>query len=140
MSTKAKPESRPVEAPKVGGAPRQFLSFGSLALTVSHPAEADPLKITPCCHAISGRKVGIELDCPEKKCQRLRVGSGLELTQQLVQEERCPLPILLGGPAEDVALKRNRAIAAGAVDFIAVEPFHVLSLLRTLEETLRLFG
>lgn len=72
--------------------------------------------------------------------QRLRVGSGLELTQQLVQEERCPLPILLGGTAEDVTLKRNRAIAAGAVDFIAVEPFHVLSLLRTLEETLRLFG
>lgn len=72
--------------------------------------------------------------------QRLRVGSGLELTHQLVQEERCPLPILLGGTEEDVALKRNRAIAAGAVDFIAVEPFHVLSLLRTLEETLRLFG
>ena len=37
-------------------------------------------------------------------------------------------------------IERNRAIAAGAVDFIAVEPFHVLSLLRTLEETLRLFG
>ncbi|OQA38260.1 MAG: hypothetical protein BWY56_00247 [Acidobacteria bacterium ADurb.Bin340] len=72
--------------------------------------------------------------------QRLRVGSGLELTHQLVQEERCPLPILIGGTEEDVTLKRNRAIAAGAVDFIAVEPFHVLSLLRTLEETLRLFG
>lgn len=72
--------------------------------------------------------------------QRLRVGSGLELTQQLVREERCPLPILLGGTEEDAALKRNRAIAAGAVDFIVVEPFHVLSLLRTLEETLRLFG
>lgn len=72
--------------------------------------------------------------------QRLRVGSGLELTQQLVQEERCPLPILLGGTEEDVTLKRNRAIAAGAVDFIAVEPFHVLKLLRTLEETLALFG
>lgn len=72
--------------------------------------------------------------------QRLRVGSGLELTQQLVQEEGCPLPILLGGTEEDVGLKRNRAIAAGAVDFIAVEPFHVLRLLRTLEETLNLFG
>ncbi|HOD33127.1 MAG TPA: hypothetical protein PKO12_06595, partial [Holophaga sp.] len=29
--------------------------------------------------------------------QRLRVGSGLELTHQLVQEERCPLPILIRG-------------------------------------------
>jgi len=37
-------------------------------------------------------------------------------------------------------LKRNRAMAAGAVDHLVVEPFHVLGVLRTLEETLRLFA
>lgn len=72
--------------------------------------------------------------------QRLRVSSGLELTRQLIQEERCPLPVLVAGTEEDVSLKRNRAIAAGAIDFISVEPFHVLALMRTLEETLRMFA
>ena len=72
--------------------------------------------------------------------QRLRLSSGLELTRQMVQEEGCPLPILVAGTEEDVALKRNRAIAAGAVDFISVEPFKILSVMRALEETLKLFS
>lgn len=72
--------------------------------------------------------------------QRLRVSSGLELTRDLIQEERCPLPILVVGLEEDVPLKRNRAIAAGAVDFISVEPFHVLRIMKAIEDTLRMFG
>jgi CheY-like chemotaxis protein len=72
--------------------------------------------------------------------QRLRVSSGLELTRHLVQEERCPLPILVAGVEEDVALKRNRAVAAGAVDFISVEPFNVLKVMKAIEDTLKMFG
>lgn len=72
--------------------------------------------------------------------QRQRVTSGLELTRQLTQEEHCPLPILVAGSEEDVALKRNRAVAAGAVDFISVDPFRILSVMRAIEDTLRLFG
>ena len=33
-----------------------------------------------------------------------------------------------------------RAIAAGAVDFICVEPFNVLKVMRTIEDTLKMFG
>ncbi len=72
--------------------------------------------------------------------QRLRLSSGLELTRQLTQEEGCPLPILVAGTEEDVLLKRNRAIAAGAVDFISVDPFRILAVMRSLEETLALFS
>lgn len=72
--------------------------------------------------------------------QRLRAGSGLELTRQLTGEEGCPLPILVMGHESDVELRRNRAIAAGAVDFIAFEPFHVLKVMKALEETLRMFA
>jgi CheY-like chemotaxis protein len=72
--------------------------------------------------------------------QRLRVTSGLELTRDLVQVENCPLPILVVGLEEDVPLKRNRAIAAGAVDFISVEPFHVLRVMKAIEDTLKMFG
>jgi len=72
--------------------------------------------------------------------QRLRLSSGLELTRQLTQDEGCPLPILLAGTEEDVGLKRNRAIAAGAVDFISVDPFRILAVMRSIEETLALFG
>ena len=71
--------------------------------------------------------------------QRLRLSSGLELTRQLTQEEGCPLPILVAGTEEDVALKRNRAIAAGAVDFISVDPFKILAVMRNIEQTLSLF-
>ncbi len=72
--------------------------------------------------------------------QRLRVSSGLELTHQLVEGEGCTLPILVAGIEEDVALKRNRAIAAGAVDFISVEPFRVLQVMKAIEDTLKMFG
>jgi CheY-like chemotaxis protein len=72
--------------------------------------------------------------------QRLRLSSGLELTRQLTQEEGCPLPILVAGTEEDVTLKRNRAITCGAVDFIAVEPFRILAVMRAVEATLKLFG
>jgi CheY-like chemotaxis protein len=72
--------------------------------------------------------------------QRLRIGSGLELTRQLIQQEHCPIPILVAGTEEDVALKRNRAIAAGAVDFISVDPFHVLSVMKAVGDTLAMFA
>jgi CheY-like chemotaxis protein len=72
--------------------------------------------------------------------QRLRVTSGLELTRQLVQDEKCPLPILVAGTEEDVSLKRNRAIAAGAVDFISVDPFNVLKVMKAIADTLAMFG
>jgi len=72
--------------------------------------------------------------------QRLRVGSGLELTHQLVENEGCTLPILVAGLEDDVTLKRNRAIAAGAVDFISVEPFRVLQVMKAIEDTLKMFG
>jgi len=72
--------------------------------------------------------------------QRLRLSSGLELTHQLVETEVCPLPILVAGAEEDVNLKRNRAIAAGAVDFISVDPFHVLRVMKAIEDTLKMFA
>ena len=72
--------------------------------------------------------------------QRLRVSSGLELTRELVHEEHCPLPILVVGLEDDVPIKRNRAIAAGAVDFISVEPFHVIRVMQAIEDTFRMFG
>lgn len=71
---------------------------------------------------------------------RLRSGSPLERCKRLTQEEGCPLPVLLVGTEEEAVLKRNRAVAAGAVDFMVVEPFHVLSVLRTLDDTLKLFS
>ncbi len=72
--------------------------------------------------------------------QRLRVSSGLELTKDLTVGEGCPLPILVVGLEEDVSLKRNRAIASGAVDFISVDPFHVLRVMKAIEDTLKMFG
>ncbi|MFN7958738.1 MAG: hypothetical protein U0P46_10535 [Holophagaceae bacterium] len=69
---------------------------------------------------------------------KLRAGTALERCRRLVQEEACPLPVLLAGTEEDLDLKRNRAVAAGAVDFLAVEPFHVLSVIRALDQTLKL--
>jgi CheY-like chemotaxis protein len=71
---------------------------------------------------------------------QVRGGGALEWCRRLVQEEQCPLPILVAGSEEEAMLKRNRAMAAGAVDHLVVEPFHVLGVLRTLEETLRLFA
>jgi CheY-like chemotaxis protein len=69
----------------------------------------------------------------------LRLVSPLELSRQVVEQEKCPLPVLLAGTDEDVELKRNRAMAAGAVDYVPVEPFKILSVLRKLDETLKLF-
>jgi CheY-like chemotaxis protein len=70
----------------------------------------------------------------------LRLASPLELTRQIVEQEKCTLPIVLVGSEEDEDLKRNRALAAGAVDFMPVEPFKILSVLRKLDETLKLFA
>jgi CheY-like chemotaxis protein len=70
---------------------------------------------------------------------RLRLASPLELTRQLVEEERCPLPILVAGTDEDLDLKRNRALAAGAVGYLPVDPFRILAVLKSLDDTLRLF-
>ena len=70
---------------------------------------------------------------------QLRLVSPLELSRQVVTQEKCPLPVLLAGTEEDVELKRNRAMAAGAVDYLAVEPFKILSVLRKLDETIKLF-
>lgn len=72
--------------------------------------------------------------------QRLCLGSGFDLVHQVVERERCPLPVLLVGTEEDLALKRNRAIAAGAIDFLALEPFRVISVMQTLQQTLNLCG
>jgi CheY-like chemotaxis protein len=70
---------------------------------------------------------------------QLRLVSPLELCHQLIDQEGCPVPVLLAGTEEDEAMKRHRAVAAGAVDYMAVEPFRILSILRKLDDTLRLF-
>ena len=70
---------------------------------------------------------------------QLRLSSPLELARQVVTQEQCPVPVLLAGTEEDVDLKRNRAMAAGAVDYVPVEPFKILSVLRKLDETIKLF-
>lgn len=72
--------------------------------------------------------------------QRIRATTASEFCHRLVEKEQCPLPILIVGSEEDADLKRNRAIAAGAVDHLVVEPFHVLSVLRALDGTLALFS
>jgi hypothetical protein len=72
--------------------------------------------------------------------QRVRVGTALELCRRLVQTEGCPLPVLMGGGEDSVELRRNHAVAAGAVDHLVVDPFRVLSVLRTLDATLALFN
>jgi hypothetical protein len=71
---------------------------------------------------------------------RLRFGSPMERCKRLTLDEGCPVPVLLVGTEEEAVLKRNRAVAAGAVDFLVVEPFRVLSVLRALDDTLKLFS
>lgn len=71
---------------------------------------------------------------------RMRTASPLEVAKQLTTAEGCPLPVLVVGNEEDESVKRNRAVAAGAVDYLSVDPFHVLKVLRTLDDTLKLFG
>lgn len=70
----------------------------------------------------------------------LRLASPLEFTRQIVEQEKCPVPIVLVGTDEDEDLKRNRALAAGAVDYLAVEPFRILTVIRKLDETVKLFA
>ncbi len=70
----------------------------------------------------------------------VRSGTALERCKRLSQEEACPIPILMAGTADEADLKRNRAVAAGAVDFLIVEPFQILSVIRTLDQTLKLFA
>ncbi|OQA30610.1 MAG: hypothetical protein BWY56_02474 [Acidobacteria bacterium ADurb.Bin340] len=50
------------------------------------------------------------------------------------------MPILVAGPEEDLELKRLRAVEAGAVDFLAVEPFRILRVLQQLDQLLKLFA
>lgn len=71
---------------------------------------------------------------------RLRLASPLELTRQLALEEHCPLPLLVAGTEEDLDLKRLRSVEAGAVDFLAVEPFRILRVLQQLDQTLKVFA
>lgn len=71
---------------------------------------------------------------------RLRLVSPLELTKHLIEQEKCALPIVLVGNDEDLDLKRIRALEAGAVDYLPVEPFKILSLLKKLDELIQLFG
>jgi PleD family two-component response regulator len=70
---------------------------------------------------------------------QLRLASPLELCRQLMDQEGCPVPVILVGTEEDEGKKRHHALAAGAVDYVAVEPFRILAILRKLDETLRLF-
>jgi CheY-like chemotaxis protein len=70
---------------------------------------------------------------------QLRLASPLELSKQLVEQEGCPVPILLAGTEEDEDKKRHHAVTMGAVDYLAVEPFRILSILRRLDETQKLF-
>lgn len=70
----------------------------------------------------------------------LKLASPLELMNQLVQTEKCPLPILSAGTDEDAELKTNRALAAGAVDYLVLEPFKILSVLKRIDDTLKLFA
>jgi CheY-like chemotaxis protein len=69
---------------------------------------------------------------------QMRLTSPLELCRQLVEKEKCPLPILLLGGEEDADKKRVRAIEAGAVDYLVVEPFKVLQVLKKIDETVAL--
>lgn len=71
---------------------------------------------------------------------RLRLLSGMELTRKLVEEEGCPLPILVAGTEDDLEMKRERARTLGALDYVPVQPFRILTLKLALEETLRLPG
>jgi CheY-like chemotaxis protein len=70
---------------------------------------------------------------------QLRLSSPLEVCRQLVGQEGCPLPVILMGTEENELRKRNHAVVAGAVDYVVVEPFKILSILRRLDEILRQF-
>ena len=69
----------------------------------------------------------------------LRLSSPLEVIRQITEKEKCPLPVLSLGTAEDEDKKRNHAIAMGAVDYLSVEPFRVLATLKKIDEVMSLF-
>lgn len=71
---------------------------------------------------------------------QLRLSSPLELARQMVEKEKCPLPILLVGTEEAADLKRIRALEAGAVDYQPIEPFKILSVLKKLDEVIAMFS
>lgn len=70
---------------------------------------------------------------------QLRLTSPLELCRQITVKEGCPLPVILLGTSEDEDKKRRHALDAGAVDFLALEPFRPLALLRRLDEIMTEF-
>lgn len=69
---------------------------------------------------------------------RLRPLSAMKRCHRLVEEEACPVPILVAGSDGDLQLKRSRALAAGAMEHLVVEPFNVLKVILALEEALRI--
>jgi len=69
---------------------------------------------------------------------RLRLISGMDLVRKLVEMEGCPVPILIVGSDEGQELKRERARSLGALDFVPVHPFRILTLKLALDEALRL--
>ena len=69
----------------------------------------------------------------------LRLSSPLEIIRQITDREKCPLPVLSLGTTEDEDKKRNHAVAQGAVDYLAVEPFRVLATLKKIDEIMSLF-
>jgi hypothetical protein len=69
----------------------------------------------------------------------LRLSSPLEVIRQITDKEKCQLPVLSLGTLEDEDKKRNHAIAQGAVDYLAVEPFRVLATLKKVDEVIALF-
>lgn len=70
---------------------------------------------------------------------QLRLTSPLELCRQITGKEACPLPVVLLGTSEDEDKKRKHALDAGAVDFISLEPFRPLTLLRRMDELMSEF-
>jgi CheY-like chemotaxis protein len=69
---------------------------------------------------------------------QMRLTSPMELCRQVVEKEKCALPILLLGGEEDADKKRVRAVEAGAVDYVVVDPFKVLQVLKKVDETVAL--
>ena len=70
---------------------------------------------------------------------QLRLTSPLELCRQITGKEACPLPVILLGTSEDEDKKRKHALDAGAVDYISLEPFRPLTLLRRMDELMSEF-
>ncbi len=62
----------------------------------------------------------------------------MDLVRKLVEMEGCPVPILIVGSDEGQELKRERARSLGALDFVPVHPFRILTLKLALDEALRL--